>query len=144
MRTEGAYKLYIKEIRIYRGMLASIVKIGIPAGIQSMLFSISNIFIQSCVNTFGTNTVAAWTAYAKADAFYWSIDTAFGVTITTFIGQNFGAGKFERIHKIVKTCLLTCIGYSVIIGLLMRKVGQYVILLFTDDQQVISIGANIV
>lgn len=84
--------------------MKEIVVIGIPAGLQSVMYSVSNIVIQASVNTFGTDTIAAYTAYGKIDGIFWMIMGAFGVAITTFVGQNFGARKIDRIHKSVRVC----------------------------------------
>lgn len=93
-RTTQIYHLNLRQIAFDLPMLRRIVVIGIPAGLQSVMYSISNIIIQSSINTFGTDAAAAWTAYGKIDGFFWMIMSAFGVAITTFSGQNFGAGPF--------------------------------------------------
>ena len=69
------------------------------------MYTSSNILIQSSVNALGTDTVAAWTAYSKIDSLFWMIVNAFGISITTFVGQNYGAGKMDRVHKGVRTCM---------------------------------------
>ena len=74
-------------------MLVRIIQIGLPAGLRSVMYSASNIIIQANVNALGTDIVAAWTAYGKIDIIYWTIINAFGISITTFVGQNFGAGE---------------------------------------------------
>ena len=65
----------------------------IPRGLQSVMYSASNVIIQSSVNALGTDTIAAWTAYGKIDSVFWMIINAFGISVTTFVGQNYGAGK---------------------------------------------------
>ena len=93
------------------------MKLGLPTGFEAILFAITNIAIQSAVNTFGTDTSAAWSAYGKLDAIFWMVSTAFGISITTFVGQNYGAGKLDRIRKSTRVCLIMdaldirCIGY---------------------------------
>lgn len=99
MRTEDSYRLFVREIRFSPVLLHNIVRIGLPAGIQSTMYSVSNLIIQSSINAFGTDTIAAWTAYGKVDGIFWMIMGAYGVSITTFAGQNFGAGKYDRIKK---------------------------------------------
>ena len=93
-RTSQVYRLQLKKIRFYGDMLVRIVRIGLPAGLQSVMYTSSNILIQSSVNALGTDTVAAWTAYSKIDSLFWMIVNAFGISITTFVGQNYGAGKW--------------------------------------------------
>ena len=94
---DDIYRVTLKKIRFDMDNLKHIVMIGFPAGIQSALYSISNIILQSTVNRFGTDTVAAWTAYGKIDGLFWMIMGAFGVSVSTFSGQNFGAGKIDRV-----------------------------------------------
>jgi Na+-driven multidrug efflux pump len=82
------------------------VQIGLPAGFQSLMYSSSNVIIQSNVNNFGTDTIAAWTAYGKIDGIFWMAMSAFGISITTFVGQNYGAGKSDRVRKGVRVCFM--------------------------------------
>lgn len=105
LRTQDSYRLIVSKIRFHRDLLFDIIKIGLPAGLQSAMYSISNLLIQSSINSFGTDTIAAWTAYGKVDSIFWMIMGAYGVSITTFAGQNFGAGKYDRIKKSVRICL---------------------------------------
>lgn len=105
-RSTDIYRLRPRKIRFHRSLLISIITIGLPAGIQSVMYSISNIIIQTSLNSLGTETVAAHTAFTKIDAIYWMISGAFSVSIITFIGQNFGARKFDRMKKSIKVCLL--------------------------------------
>ena len=105
MKSEDSYRLCLKEIRFHGHILHNIIRIGLPAGLQSSMYSISNLIVQSSVNSFGTDTVAAWTAYGKVDGIFWMIMGAYGISITTFAGQNFGAGKYDRIRKSVRVCI---------------------------------------
>lgn len=106
MRTEDSYRLYIKGIRFSPVLLHKIIRIGLPAGVQSTMYSVSNLIIQSSINSFSTDTIAAWTAYDKIDGILWMIMGAYGVSITTFAGQNFGAGKYDRIKKACASVLV--------------------------------------
>lgn len=90
------------------------------------MYSFSVILIQSNINSFGTDTVAAWTAYGKIDAVFWMTMDAFGVSITTFVGQNFGARKYDRIHKSVKVCLGMAMGVTVVMSALLFFFSQYI------------------
>ena len=107
-----------QEIRFYGDILKSVVRIGLPAGLQSDMYTMSNILIQSCINSFGTNTVAAWTAFGKLDAFYWLISAAFGVAITTFVGQNFGAQKYDRVRRSIWVCSAMALGTALLVSTL--------------------------
>ena len=104
-RTSQVYRLQLKKIRFYGDMLVRIVRIGLPAGLQSVMYSLSNIIIQASVNGFGTDVMAAYTAYGKVDGMYWMVINAFGVAITTFVGQNFGARLYDRMKKSINVCL---------------------------------------
>ena len=143
-KTEGAAKLHFKRIRLDFNELKSIVRIGLPAGIQSMLYTISNMVIQSSVNSFGTTAAAAWTAYGRLDSMMWMIVNAFGIVITTFVGQNFGAQQYARMRKVVRTGLLMTGGSILVIGWTIVLIGKYVLLLFSKDPAVIAQGEEII
>ena len=91
MRTTRVYRVILSEIRFSAHALRAVLAVGIPAGLQSNMYAISNIIIQTGINSFGTDTAAAWTAFGKIDGFFWMISGAYGIAITTFAGQNFGA-----------------------------------------------------
>lgn len=143
LRSATCFKLYIRKIRLHLHLLGQIVRIGLPAGLQSMMYSISNLTIQSSINAFGTDSIAAWTAYGKIDGLFWMIMGAFGVTITTFVGQNFGAGKYGRMRRCVKTCLLMAFGASVLLSCLLMLFGRYILGIFTSDAGVLTLGMQI-
>lgn len=140
MKTEDSYRLYLKEIRFYPILLHNIIRIGFPAGIQATMYSASNLIVQSSINSFGTDTVAAWTAYGKVDGIFWMIMGAYGVAITTFAGQNFGAGKYERIKKSVRICLGMAAFTSLALSAVVLMGGRIFFGLFTNDADVVSIG----
>lgn len=140
MRTELSYKLHLKKIRFTPDILTNIFKIGLPAGFNSVLYSLSNLLIQSWINSFGTSTVAAWTAYGKVDSIFWMILGAFGVSITTFVGQNFGAGKFDRMKRSVRICLSMAMGSSILLSIFVYFSCGFLLQIFTSDTSVIEIG----
>jgi putative MATE family efflux protein len=143
LKTDDMYRLVLKDIRIHPDMLLRIIQIGLPAGLQSVMYSASNIIIQANVNALGTNVVAAWTAYGKIDVIYWTIINAFGISITTFVGQNFGAGKLDRVYKGIRVCLGISAGTTIFLSLMLYHFGQYIYLLFTTDAEVIAKGVEI-
>jgi putative MATE family efflux protein len=143
MHTKESYRLIPRNLKIDSGMLKRIIRIGFPAGLQSVMYSFSNIIIQSSINTLGTNTIAAWTAYGKIDSVFFTIVSAFGIAITTFVGQNYGAGKKDRVYKGMKVCMAMCFTSSLILSFLFYAFGNHIFLLFTTDASVISIGTNI-
>ena len=138
------YRLRANKIRFYKSLLIAIITIGLPAGLQSVMYGISNIIIQTSLNSLGTETVAAHTAFAKIDAIYWMISGAFSVSIITFIGQNYGARKFDRMKKSIKVCLLMDLIASLLLTTVMLLAGPYLLRLFTSDQEVIEIGMQII
>ena len=144
IKSTDMYRLEPKKIRFHKFLLVSIITIGLPAGIQSIMYNISNIIIQTSLNDLGTDTMAAYTAFGKIDAIYWMISGAFSVSIITFIGQNYGAGKYDRMKKSVKVCLLLDFIASLLVSALLLFLGQYLLQLFTTDPEVIRIGMEII
>lgn len=143
-RSRDIFRLRLKELHFHRASLQSLLRIGIPAGLQSVMYNISNVIIQACLNTFGTDTVAAWTAFGKMDAFYWMVCSAFGIAITTFIGQNYGAGKYNRMRKSVRICFAMAMGSSIAISAVLLIFGSYIFQIFTGDAIVVEIGMEMV
>lgn len=120
-------------------LLLKICIIGFPMGIQSVMYSISNLFIQSTVNSYGTDTMAAYTAFGKIDALYWNISGALGTAALTTVGQNYGAGKIDRVKTAVRDSLLFHFAISLFTGWVIYFTGQYLCLLFSNDPEVINI-----
>lgn len=143
MRTKDSYQLRLKEIRFHPGMLTRIIRIGLPAGFQSLMYSSSNVIIQANMNSFGTNTIAAWTAYGKIDGIFWMTLNAFGISIMTFVGQNFGAGNYDRVKKGVMICLRMAMSVAIGLSLILYFGGTYIYGLFTADPLVIEKGMEI-
>lgn len=142
MRSGGLLRLSLRKIRFHGTLLKMQLKLGLPTGFESILFAITNIAIQAAINTFGTDTTAAWSAYGKLDAIFWMVSTAFGISITTFVGQNYGAGKMDRVRRSTRVCL--CMDLVVSFVLVAVLIGARTILfrLFTTDDAVVQIGAD--
>lgn len=136
--------LRLKELGIDGGLLGRILLIGVPAGLQMVMFDLSNTLIQSGVNSFGSVVMAAWTAYTKTDALTWMVSGAFGVAITTFVGQNYGAHKFGRVRQSVRVCLAMSIGTVGLISLVLVVFRRFIMGIYTEDAQVIETGAYII
>lgn len=141
MRADGGLKLQLGSIRFAKKILKSQLYIGIPTGLQSTMYSISNIIIQSAINRFGTDTMAAWAAFWKLDAIFWMISSAFGISITTFVGQNYGAGKYLRIRKSVWVCSGMQMAASVLLSAILLTFRVPLFGIFTTDAQVVEIGS---
>lgn len=143
MKTKDCYRLQLRNIRFHKGMLSRIIRIGLPAGFQSLMYSSSNVIIQANMNSFGTDTIAAWTAYGKIDAVFWMTISSFGIAITTFVGQNYGADLYDRVRRGVKVCLKLALSVSFGLMLILYFSGTYIFALFTTDVQVIERGMEI-
>ncbi len=144
MRTKDIYRLDLRKIHLHAAPLSMLLKIGLPSGLQSTMYNIANMVIQTALNSFGTDTMAAWTAFGKVDSFYWMISSAFGVAITTFVGQNYGAGKIDRMKKSVRVCFCMDLATALTLSALMYLfLGKFLLSLFTTDAEVLSIGVRI-
>lgn len=141
-RTNDMHHLEYSRIYLDRRMLGRIIRIGIPAGLQSIMYSSSNVLIQASINSLGTDTVAAWTAYSKIDSLFWMIVSAFGISITTFVGQNYGAGKTQRLRKGVRICMGMTFATTLVLSFMLYFWGIYGYHLFTNDAEVIEIGVS--
>ena len=142
-KRDDACALRFKNLAFDPQILRRMMAIGLPAGIQSIMYNISNMIIQARVNSFGTNTAAAWAAYGKLDAIFWMIVSAFGISITTFVGQNFGAGRIDRAKKGVKSVFLMTFLTTILIEVIYILFGRYGYMIFVSDENVIDIGMRI-
>lgn len=122
-------------------LLRRILLIGLPAGLQFITFDLSNLLVQAGINSFGDITVAAWAAFSKADCLTWMISGAFGVSITTFVGQNFGAQKYDRIRQSVRVCLCMSIATQLVLSILTLLLRKFILGIYTTDLDVIRVGA---
>lgn len=140
MRTELAIRIDPKKLRVHGAVLGQILKIGIPAGIQGMIFSFANIIIQSAVNSLGTTVMAASSAAYNLEIFSYYIMNSFGQACTTFVGQNYGAGKSERCLKTLKLCLLQSIVSTAAVSGLILLFSRPLLGIFNTDPDVIATG----
>lgn len=121
-------------------MAGRIVKVGLPTGIQNMVISFSNVLVQSSVNRFGSAAMAGYGAYLKVDGFNILPVSSFSMALTTFTGQNFGAGKLDRVKRGISITLLMGIIYTIITGVLLLVFGDQIMRLFVNDASVIAYG----
>lgn len=119
VNANGAYILYLKEVRPYKEESMMIIKIGVPAGFQSAIISSSNALIQSQVNKFGEGVVEAYAAFNRLDGFYYMSINSFSVAATTFVGQNLGAKKYHRIRKGIKVSIMLGVIVAIFVGIIM-------------------------
>lgn len=134
-------RLDLRKLHINGSLLRRILIIGIPAGLQFITFDLSNLLVQSGINSFGDVTTAAWAAFFKADAMTWMVSGAFGVSITTFVGQNFGAQKYRRIRQSVWTCLGISIAVQLFLSFFTLTFRHFILGIYTTDTEVIRVGA---
>lgn len=142
--TSAIYRLDKTQLGFDQASLSRVLQVGIPAGIQGNMYAISNVILQSCINSFGTDTVAAWTSFSKVDGFFWMVSGAYGIAITTFAGQNYGAGLYSRVRKSVHVCLAMCAGTAVAMSVLMVSCSGIFLRMFTQDAAVLEIGTVMV
>jgi len=141
MRYNGPCRIDLRELRVYRDKLIKIITIGLPAGLQGMLFSVSNVLIQSSINGFGEITfVAGNTAASNIDSYIYATQNALYHTALTFVGQNLGARKFDRLKRSILACVgvVTVVGVSV--GMVSLIFGRPLLSIFTDSPAVIDAG----
>ena len=142
MLTRESYRVEIRKIRFDRGILRNVIRIGLPAGLQSVLYSVSNLVVQASINSFGTDAIASWAAIGKIDGFIWMVMSAFGIAITTFVGQNFGAQKYGRVKRSIKICLVMALSTTIALSILLLLFMEPLLRFFTGDETVIAIGQN--
>lgn len=129
-----------RELCIDRRVLGQTLRIGVPAGVQSAMFSVSNIVIQAAVNTLGTTVMAASSAAFNVEVFAYYVMNGFTQACTTFVGQNYGAGQLTRCRKTLKLSMLeaaAALGATIVLVLLS---GHFLLSLFNRDPEVIAIG----
>ncbi len=129
-----------QSLRIDREAFGQIMKIGLPAGIQSAVFAVSNIVIQSAINSLGTIVMAASSAAYNIEIFAYDVLNSFSQACTTFVGQNFGAGKIQRCRRTLILCLIEDLIASAAAIALVLFAGKFLLAVFNNDPQVISIG----
>lgn len=144
LRTENSYRLTFRGLRIYWSILKQIVAIGVPAGLQSVMFAISNVVIQANINSFGSIAVAGLAAASRVDGFIYIFIQSFSLAIMTFVGQNIGAGKLDRVRKSVRVCILMAGGSTAAIGGIMWLLGPTILRAFNDNAEVIEFGMMMV
>lgn len=140
IKTDLPIQVRPRELRIDRRAAKEILRIGLPAGIQSSVFSLSNIIIQTAINSLGTVVIAASSASSNVEIFCYVIMNSFSQACTTFVGQNYGAGQIERCKKTLKICLIEdIICYSITLGAALTF-GKTLIGIFNTSPQVMHTG----
>ncbi len=140
IKYDGELKLNLKKLRIVPDKLLKMIRIGLPAGVQGAFFSISNMLIQSSINSFGSTVMAGNTAAGNIEGFVYTAMNALHQTAISFAGQNFGAKKYKRIAKVVMICELCVLVIGLIMGNLVYIFGEIFLQLYSSDSEVIRYG----
>ena len=138
--TDSPYRLELKGIRISGNKLVRMIQIGVPAGMQGALFSISNVLIQSSVNSFGSVAMAGNTAGSNIEGFIYTAMNAFHQAAISFSGQNYGARKYRRIKRVLLICELLVMIVGGLMGSLAYLFAGTLLRIYTTDPQVIQYG----
>ena len=141
-RSDGPYRLEIKRIGFDLPLLKKITSQGVPSGVQNSIIAIANVVVQSNINTFGSDAMAGCGSYAKVEGFVFLPITSFAMALTTFTGQNLGAGQYERAKRGARVGFTCSMLLAELIGLTLLLVAPYAIALFNDDPAVIAIGVR--
>ncbi len=134
------YQLHPREMRICKPVLVQIIRVGLPAGIQSAVFSISNVLIQSSINTFGTLAVAGSTASSNIENFVYTAMNSVYQAALNFTSQNIGAGKKERIPLILRDCLMIVTVIGLVLGGLAVLFGRQLLSIYSSDPEILPYG----
>ena len=140
MKADGCIQLYIRELRVYKDKLWNMIRIGLPAVVQSSLFSISNMLIQSSINFFGDVVIAANTAASNLDGFAYVALNSFSQTAITFTGQNVGADRWNRVKRVLGACAASVVITGAVIGSILMLAGRSLLYLYTSDAVAIEVG----
>lgn len=140
LRSDKSIRLDPHALRIDGPSLRKILQIGLPAGLQSAVFSVSNIVVQSAINSLGTVVMAASSAAFNIEVLAYDVFSSFGQACTTFVGQNYGAGKLDRCRKTLVLCLIEdAVATAAIIAMVLAS-GRFLLSIFNSDPQVIELG----
>lgn len=140
MQSEGCLKLELKKLRIDKSKLKRIVRVGLPAGMQGAIFSISNVLIQSSVNSFGSIAMAGNTTAQNIEGFIYTAMNAVYQTNLSFTSQNYGGRKFSRLNRITLTCVGVVTVVGLILGLSCYGAGEFLVGIYSSDPEVVQYG----
>ena len=133
-------RLDFRRLGLDGGILSKILRIGIPSGLQGMVFSFANVIIQKAINSLGPDVMAASSAAFNLEVFAFYFVNAFGAACTSFVGQNYGAGRMDRCRKALKVSLAEDIIFTATVCLVILSGGKLLLRIFTDDPAVIDTG----
>lgn len=140
VKSEGYMQLHLKELRFHKDQAFEMIRIGFPAGLQGIIFSISNVLIQSSVNSFGKIVMAGNTAASNIEGFVYTAMNSIYQTALSFTSQNMGAKRYDRIDKILFECQLTVIIIGLVAGIGAYTMGDKLLAIYDSDPEVIGYG----
>ena len=140
IREEGALHLDLRHLGFHKGALLQILKIGLPAGLQSTVFSLSNVVIQSSINSFGSIVVAGNSAASNIEGFIYTGMNAFAQAAVTFTSQNMGARRYDNLDRVMRNCLLCAVVVGVVLGGGAYLAGEGLLHFYSTDETVIAAG----
>ena len=135
---EASHKLHLKKLRIHGSLMKKMLLIGVPAGLQASMYNISNMIIQIAINSLLTVAVAAWSVSSKVDGIYSCISSALGVAVMGFVGQNYGAGKEDRVRKTISTAMKIFLPVTLVLAGVVILFARYCLGIFLYDPAVIA------
>lgn len=142
IQSEGIYRLDLHKLKFHKKKLIRIVQIGLPAGLQGAVFSLSNVLIQSSVNSFGSVAMAGNTAAGNIEGFVYTSMNAIYQTALSFTSQNVGGGRQDRIPKIIFQCMAIVIVIGAVMGNLAYQCGPFLLGIYSSDPEVIQFGMS--
>lgn len=139
LKTRECYRIRVNKLKIHGKILKEMLWIGVPSGVQSAMYGVSNMILQVAVNLLGTATVAAWALSGKIDGVYWATITALGIAIVNFVAQNYGAGRMDRVRECARSCIKIYLAATVCLSALILLCADPLLHLFTTDTTVIAL-----
>ena len=140
-RERASYRVVWNRIRLNPEMIGKIVRVGLPMALQSAVVSFSNVFVQSYINHFGVAAMAGWSAYGKVDKFCLLPIQSLSLGLMTFVGQNYGAKRYDRIRKGIRTGLTMCFGIAICMIILINLFAESLVSMFIQSPDVVKFGA---
>lgn len=140
VKTDKVIRIIPKEIKFNKQVFAKIMKIGVPAGVQSAVFSVANIVIQSAINSLGTIAMASSSASSNIEMFAYYVMNSFSQACTTFVSHNYGAKQLKRCEKVLILCLLEDVIASVIMFTVVLFAGKFLLSMINDNPEVVEMG----
>ena len=144
IKTNLDCKIYINKLYFYKKYVKEIFRLGLPIGIQSVLYPISNTIIQSSINTFGVNSIAAWAISGKLDFLIWTVSDAFSIAVSTFVAQNYGAEKHQRARDGIKVALIMSMIAIFVISFTLYFYNKPLAYFLIDDKEVVDLTSEVI